>query len=162
MKSDAIEELFRKYYNDALLYLISLTGNVAIAEEMVSTAFFKALKTADGAIKDFKPWLLKVCRNIFLSHCRAKKRYVELNENIPDRNESAIEKVIRNEDYRALYRAIGLLPEGQKEAVTLYYFEGLSVKEIAEITGKSAEGVKVSMYRARENLKKIMEVDYGI
>ena len=44
MKSDAIEELFRKYYNDALLYLISLTGNVAIAEEMVSTAFFKALK----------------------------------------------------------------------------------------------------------------------
>ena len=114
MKSDAIEELFRKYYNDALLYLISLTGNVAIAEEMVSTAFFKALKTADGAIKEFKPWLLKVCRNIFLSHCRAKKRYVELNENIPDRNESAIEKVIRNEDYRALYRAIGLLPEGQK------------------------------------------------
>ena len=63
----------------------------------------------------------------------------------------------RKEEYRSLYRAIELLPGAQKEAVTLFYFSGLSVKAISEITGKSETNTKVLLCRAREKLKKIME-----
>ena len=58
MKNDVVEELFVKYYNDALLYVLSLSGNKAFAEDAVSTAFFKGLRRGDGEIKSFKPWLM--------------------------------------------------------------------------------------------------------
>ena len=56
-----------------------------------------------------------------------------------------------------LYRAISLLPDAQKEAVTLFYFSGLSVQSISEITGKSETNTKVLLCRAREKLRKILE-----
>ena len=55
MKSDVIEELFLRYYNDALLYALSLTKNKAQAEDVVSAAFYKALRGKDEEIKNFKP-----------------------------------------------------------------------------------------------------------
>ena len=48
MKNDVVEELFIKYYNDALLYVLSLSRNKALAKDAVSTAFFKALRGGDA------------------------------------------------------------------------------------------------------------------
>ena len=156
MKHDAIEELFLKYYNDALLYTLSLTKNPLLAEEIVSDAFYTALKTADNEVRSFKAWLLKVCRNLFLNGWRKSRRLTELNENIQDSGEDLLDGIIRKEEYRALYRAISLLNENYKEIITLFYFEDLSVKDIAMVTGKSEAVVKVSLFRGREALKKIL------
>ena len=68
-----------------------------------------------------------------------------------------IESIIRKEEYRSLYRAIELLPDTQREAVLLFYFSGLPIKTIAEVTGKSETNTKVLLCRARERLRKIME-----
>ena len=51
-----------------------------------------------------------------------------------------------------------LLPQTQAEVITLFYFERLSVKEIAGITGKTPDNVKVILCRARESLRKKLEV----
>ena len=150
MKNDVVEELFVKYYNDALLYVLSLSGNKALAEDAVSTAFFKALRGGDGEIKSFKPWLMKVCRNVCFDMLKHRKRYAAIDEN-------AVDKIIRDERYKALYRAIALLPDTQKEAVLLFYFEELRIKDIAGVTGKTEDYVKVLLYRARENMKNILE-----
>ena len=159
MKPDVIDQLFSQYYNEALLYTISLCKNRTVAEDIVSNAFFKALTLSDDSIRDFKPWLLTVCRNEFISICRKNSRFTgdEIPEDLADSREEVIESVIRKEEYRSLYRAIELLPDAQKEAVTLFYFSGLSVKAISEITGKSETNTKVLLCRAREKLKKIME-----
>ena len=156
MKHDVIEELFSKYYNDALLYTLSLTKNHLMAEGIVSDAFYTALKTADGEIESFKAWLLKVCRNLFLNSLRKTKRLSELDENISDENKSLLEEIIRKDEYRALYHAISLLNPTYKEAITLFYFENLTLKEIAEVLGKRETVVKVTLYRGREALKKIL------
>lgn len=157
MKHDIIEELFSKYYNDTLLYTLSLTKNYPLAEEIVSDAFYTALKTADGEVSNFKAWLLKVCRNLFLNRLRKDKRLEELDENMADVSESALESIIRKEEYRALYHAISLLNSSYKEVITLFYFEDLSIKDIALVTGKSEAVVKVALFRGREALKKILE-----
>ena len=94
MKQDVIEELFIKYYNDALLYTLSLTKNYPLAEEIVSDAFYTALKTADE-VHNFKAWLLKVCRNLFLNSLRKSKRTEELDEEMADKSESVLERIIR-------------------------------------------------------------------
>ena len=161
MKSDIIDQLFSQYYNEALLYTISLCRNRTVAEDIVSDAFFKALTLADNSIRDFKPWLLTVCRNEFISACRKSSRFTgeEIPEDLPDDREEVIEGIIRREEYRSLYRAIGLLPDAQKEVVTLFYFSGLPIRSISDITGKSETNIKVLLCRAREKLRKIMEED---
>ena len=67
------------------------------------------------------------------------------------------EIVIEDEEYRALYRAIALLNDNYREVILLYYFDELSVSEIAGITGQTVQNVKVLMYRARMKLKEILE-----
>ena len=161
MKSDVIDQLFSQYYNEALLYTISLCRNRTVAEDIVSNAFFKALTLSEDSIRAFKPWLLAVCRNEFISICRKNSRFTgeEIPEDLADDQEEVIEGIIRKEEYRSLYRAIGLLPDTQKEVVTLFYFSRLSIKSISEITGKSETNVKVLLCRARDKLRSIMEED---
>lgn len=161
MKSDIIDQLFSQYYNEALLYSISLCKNRTVAEDIVSNAFFKALGMADDSIRDFKPWLLTVCRNEFISLCRKERRFTgeDIPEDYFDDREEVIEGIIRKEEYRSLYRAIDLLPDTQREAVMLFYFSGLPIKSISEIIGKSETNTKVLLCRAREKLRKIMEGD---
>ena len=161
MKPDVVDQLFSEYYNEALLYTVSLCRNRTVAEDIVSTAFFKALVMSDDSIRDFKPWLLTVCRNEFLDICRRDRRFTgeEIPEDLEDNREEIIESIIRKEEYRSLYRAIGLLPDAQKEAIMLFYFSSLPVKEIAGIMEKSETNIKVLLCRARERLRKIMEED---
>ena len=161
MKTDIIDQLFSQFYNEALLYTISLCKNRTIAEDIVSNAFYKALTLADDSIRDFKPWLLTVCRNEYINICRKSSRFTgeEIPEDLADDREEVIEGIIRKEEYRSLYRAIGLLPDTQKEVVTLFYFSGLPIKSISEITGKSETNIKVLLCRARDTLRTIMEED---
>lgn len=158
MKSDAIEALFKKHYNEALLYMLSLCKDRSTAEEIVSDAFFKALETSDGEIRNFKSWLLTVCRNLFYNEQRRRRHHEELSDELSDERDALIDEIIRRDDYRALYRAIGLLPQIQAEVITLFYFDGLSVAEISSVTGKTADHVKVILFRAREALRKKLEV----
>ena len=160
MRSDAVEELFKAHYNDAYLYTLTITKNAQEAEDIVSVAFFRALNTADKKIRDFKPWLLRVCRNEIYTRSRKSKKVTALEGDVADEAENAVEKVIRDEEYRALHKAIGLLPENLREILLLFYFEEMSVKEIADIVGKTEVNVRVSLYRGREELKKLLEAIY--
>ena len=74
-----------------------------------------------------------------------------------DDSEELIDQIIRNEEYKALYHAIGHLPKEQNEVVTLFYFENLPIRSICEIMGKKEPAVKVLLYRARKNLRKFLE-----
>ena len=159
MKPDIIDQLFSQYYNEALLYTISLCRNRTVAEDIVSDAFFKALSMSDDAVRDFKPWLLTVCRNEFISSCRRSRRFTgeEIPEDLADDREEVIDSIIRREEYRSLYRAIELLSDTQREAVMLFYYSGLPIKSISEIIGKSETNTKVLLCRAREKLRTILE-----
>ena len=102
---------------------------------------------------------MTVCRNEFISICRKSRRFTgeDVPEDLPDSREEVVDGIIRKEEYRSLYRAIDLLPDAQREAILLFYFSGLPIKSISEITGKSEANTKVLLCRAREKLKTIME-----
>ncbi len=157
MKTDVIEELFAKYYNDALLYTLSLTKNRMFAEEIVANSYFKAIKSIDYKINNFKPWLIKVCRNEYLLNLRKNKKLTQLDEKLRNEGQEIVDRIIKNEEYRALYNAISLLNTSQKEVLTLFYFEDMSIQDIANITGKNQNVIKVTLFRARENLKNILK-----
>ncbi len=61
------------------------------------------------------------------------------------------------EDSAALFKALDKLPPNQKTAFILSKIEGLSNKEISEIIGVSLSSVESLMFRAKQNLRKILE-----
>lgn len=160
MKSDILAELYAEYHSHALLYVYSLCKSPELAEDIVATAFFKALTTADNEVNNFKAWLLTVCRNEYYSHCRKHKKFnfTELHETSATDSVDIADRIIKNEQYRALYRAISLIPDDQREVIVLFYFSELSVKEISQSIGKTESNTKVLLHRARKSLKNILEV----
>ncbi len=157
MKNDTLERLFAKYYNEAKLYVASLCHDASLADEIVSSSFYKAFVKIDDAKGSFKYWLLKVCRNSYYDYLRKNKRLTQLSEKLSDDTEDLAERLIKQEEYVALYRAITLLKENQREVIELFYFSEMSVAEIAGIMEQSTNNVKVLLYRARMRLKEILE-----
>lgn len=94
---------------------------------------------------------------MFLNSRRKRKRLTALDENITDERDRVLGKIVKDENYRSLYRAIDLLPENLKEVILLFYFEELKINEIADMLGKSENNVKVMLYRGREQIKQILE-----
>ena len=156
MKSTAWENLFRKYYNEALLYVFSFCHNRALAEDLVQEAYMRAIRSIDEEKDSFKFWLFKVCRNLYFDTLRKNKKVEAITSDMPS-NESLVDDVIQKDEYRALYKAISLLKDDFREIVRLYYFDSMSVKEIASIVDESVDNVKIKLYRARLKLKDIME-----
>lgn len=157
MKNDALEKLYEKYYSDAKFYILSMCRDPATADDVVAEAFFRAFTTIDEEKDSFRFWLLKVCRNCYIDYLRRSNRLTELSDDTPSGGEELAAGLIKKEEYRALYRAISLLKKNYKEIILLYYFEGLTVNEIASVTGQTTENVKVQMYRARIKLKELLE-----
>lgn len=156
MKSTAWENLFKRYYNEALLYVYSFCHNRTLAEDIVQEAYVRAIRSIDEEKDGFKFWLLKVCRNCYFDALRKNKKLEAIENDIPS-SDSLVDDVIQKEEYRALYKAVSLLKDSYQEVVRLYYFDSMSVKEIASIIGESADNVKIQLYRARLKLKELLE-----
>lgn len=161
MERKEIENMFRIYYSEALLYTCALTHHSQDAEDIVQHAFLKALETAEGTIREFKPWLFRVCRNEWLRMIRKRKR-----EDVDE--EKALEKavdsaplpegeLIREEEYRALYRELMALSPEKREVLELYYFSDCSIREIAKVVDRTESNVKTMLSRARAELRERLE-----
>lgn len=156
MKSTAWENLFKRYYNEALLYVYSFCHNRTLAEDIVQEAYVRAIRSIDEEKDGFKFWLLKVCRNCYFDALRKNKKLEAIENDMPS-SDSLVDDVIQKEEYRALYKAVSLLKDSYQEVVRLYYFDSMSVKEIASIIGESSDNVKIQLYRARLKLKELLE-----
>lgn len=79
-----------------------------------------------------------------------------LNRRACAKAESVEDTVLRNIEYEQLHQAISMLTETQQRRLKLYYFQGLTDKQIAEIEGCSISAVGGSIFAAIENIKKIL------
>lgn len=158
MKNETLERLIKKYYNEALLYVFSFCHNRALAEDIVQEAFMRAFRSIDEEKDGFKFWLFKVSRNCYFDYLRKQKHLSDVEVEIVD-DSDLVDSLIKKDEYKALYGAISLLKDSYREVVRLFYFDGMSVKEIADITDSSVDNVKVQLYRARIKLKELLEVE---
>ena len=94
-----------------------------------------------------KTWLIKIVMNECYAIMRKEKRIISLDDYQMD------DKAAEQEDYSELYEAIFKLPEPVKLCVTLYYLEGYSVKEVAQILDITESAVKNRLLKARAVLK---------
>lgn len=118
----------------------------------------KAYLSLPDEIPSFRYWLLRVCRNLWIDHFRREKRLVsgEAMANLSDHT-SPETIYLSNERQRTLWNAIATLSPPDRELVTLHYFSGLPLNEIAALMGKSHAAVRQRMVRLRAALKQRME-----
>ena len=123
----------------------------------MAEAFVKAYLSLPDEIPSFQYWLFRVCRNLWLDHCRRNKHLSdEPPPEIPDH--TTPETVfLKNEQQRALWNAINTLSPLDRELLTLHYFAGLPLKEAAQVLGKNYPAARQRMVRLRAILKQRME-----
>ena len=121
-----------------------------MAEGSLSVKAFAKLHTLQND-RYGKTWLIRILINECYITMRREKRIVSL-EDYPSE-----EKAAEREDYSDLYQAIIRLPQDIRICVTLYYIEGYSVKEVAQLLEVTESTVKNRLARARRRLRNDLE-----
>ncbi|HEM6554743.1 TPA: sigma-70 family RNA polymerase sigma factor [Streptococcus suis] len=102
-----------------------------------------------------RAWLYRSAVRAYIDKYRRDKRYHEILQKEFFRREDLL--VYDQEGYEELYQAVADLPEKYQQVIDLYYFQDMSVKEVAHILGTGQSWVKIILYRGRKQLRKILE-----
>ncbi|MDE6486141.1 MAG: RNA polymerase sigma factor [Muribaculaceae bacterium] len=141
-------------------YLTALCcGDSQLADDIAQETLVKAYVGCDGfrdAAK-FDAWIHRIAYNTFISSRRAARHDASVEEARHVVADGA--GADRTFDYEALYFALGQLPGHERSAILLYYMEGYSVKEIAEITDSRQETVRQHLSRGRVHLRGMLQKD---
>jgi len=159
LDKDILEELYKKYYNTAYLYTLSLCKSKELAEDIIADAFVKAFVSLNEA-KSFKYWLLVVCRNLWIDSLRKQKKLskLPLEDIVLESGDEKLDyKLLLTERNRYIYTSISKLSETYKEVLILFYYGELSIAEISKLTKITPMNVKTLLHRGRKKLKEILE-----
>ncbi len=156
---DALEALYERYKDEAYRTACLITGKRSEGEDLTQEAFVSCAQSI-GSLKDgskFRSWLLKSLTRASWKYCRKAKRETPVPEFFDNtETESALSEVLRTEEQRRLYEALGNLDEKRRTVIVLYYFDELSVKETAKALGVSEGTVKSRLFSARRSLRKAL------
>ena len=138
-----------------LLYLCC--GNEEEANDIAQDALVKAyLSSACYQEKGkFRSWLFKIAHNTFLNHKASCQTTESIDEARTLVSSTAADASFEHQD---LYLALRTLPPKERSAITLFYLNGYSIKEIAAITDTSEDAVKKQLSRGRDQLKEKLKL----
>ncbi len=155
-----IERAYTQHAREVYRYLLSLSHNADLAEELTQETFFRAMRTMkhyDGTCK-LSVWLCQIAKHLWYQwlakHSRQKQ--VELTEEIPGRD-SPESLIMERMDKWALYQAIHALPEPMREVVHMRLTGEFSFREMGEILGKNENWARTTFYRAKQKIVEHME-----
>jgi len=155
-RQSAFGELVKRYQAMAYGCAYALLGNFDDAEELCQEAFIQAY-TSLGNLKEakkFPSWLRSITRNVCISFIRQKRKLRSFEEAVRKRESpTPAEQCQRRELSSQLMEAVNTLSERNRLLVTLFYLDGLSYKEIGDFLEVPPNTVKVTLRRARQQLK---------
>lgn len=153
------EQIYSEHFSGVYKYVLSLSQNEAIAEEITQETFFKAMRNIDkfnGTCKLYV-WLCRIAKNTYFSLYRKRKRHVSsLDANLPAETDIETDYLDRDATKR-LHVLLHNLSEPYKEVLTLRIFGELPFSQIGELFGKSDSWARLVFYRAKKQLQGGME-----
>ena len=158
MNKELLNRLYQRYYREIYLYLLSLSKNRAVAEDLLQETFLKAILSLPDSHGNTRAWLYMVARNLYFNQ-RKKDQHLTLTDESEalSAEDDLLEQVISDEKRKLLYQGLSRLEERKREVLQMQYFGGLSQKEIAAVLHLTPEHVRVLAYRARKELRNWME-----
>jgi RNA polymerase sigma factor (sigma-70 family) len=149
--------LFERHHLGLFRYLMQLSRNRALSEDLTQEVFFRVLKYAGTYDPDlpFSVWLYRMGRNAFFDTLRSRSAEPLSAEVLEIRSREPMPEEIftRKEDRQLLEEALQTLSQEKREVLVLSRFHDLRYHEIAKILKCEVGTVKVRVYRALRELR---------
>ena len=165
----AFEQLYDRHAPVLYAMLLRILSNPEDAQEVLQEAFVKAWNDAtryDPSRGSEMAWLISIARSRGIDRIRSRKVRWDREKDAARDNSirsaavegmAAIDAVVATEEQRAVRRALAQIPEAQRQALEMAYFDGLSQSEIAEKLATPLGTIKtrmqLGMRKMRETLR---------
>jgi RNA polymerase sigma-70 factor (ECF subfamily) len=151
--------IYDRYVDRIYAFAMRQTGDDAIAKDVTSATFEKALRSI-GRYQwrgvSVGAWLYRIAHNEIVQHYRHDHLVVQLPALL--RSDMDVERhVQRRQESEALFAALGRLSAADQELIVLRFLEALSSAEVAEILGCSLPNVYLRLHRALNRFRKEFE-----
>jgi RNA polymerase sigma-70 factor (ECF subfamily) len=156
-EKQAFAVLVKRYERQVRAVALDVLGDYHSAADVSQEAFVKAYERIAGLRKPkaFGPWLMKITRRIAFDSARRKPKETQLEPKIVTSIEGPNGQL--DENKQRLLAAVVKLPKSEKQVVMLRYLDNNSVKDVADIVGRSVGTVTKQLSRAHKHLRKILE-----
>jgi RNA polymerase sigma-70 factor (ECF subfamily) len=161
--AEAFGLVYDRYVDQIYRYLYYRVGSHALAEDLTSETFLRALRRIDSFTytgKDIGAWFTTIARNLVTDHVKSSRFKLEVSTADmldADRGDDGIEtQVIEKLRDAALLDAVRRLKPEQQECIVLRFLQGLSVAETSGVMGRSEGAVKQLQLRAVRTLAKLL------
>ncbi|MEV7617469.1 RNA polymerase sigma factor [Streptomyces sp. NPDC089799] len=168
---DAYAELFDGYARTLYNHAFRMTGDWAVAEDVMSAAFLEAWRlrgTVDPEGGSLRPWLLGIATNIARNHCRGNRRYRAAAgaaaaaagaASVPDHAEEVAGRLDDRRRIAATLAQLSALRAPEREVLLLCVCEGLEYAEAARALGIPVGTVRSRLSRARTKLRRLADAE---
>lgn len=172
--AEAFGTLYDHYVELVYRYIYYRVGVHALAEDLTSDTFLRALRSMgdfNWRGKDFGAWLVTIARNLVADHFKSGRYRLEictadlLEPDLPELDrlaEGPERAVLDSMTHGVLLAAVRRLGSEQQECVMLRFMHGLSVAETALIMGKKTGAVKALQHRAVRSLARMLPRDLRV
>jgi len=155
----AFETLYRRHNDSLYRYLMRLSLHRDTADDLFQEAWGKIINSRQNyrPTAKFSTFLFRVAHNCFIDHIRKNKRHAAETHIDPDLYASSADEPDQTTERllarRRLDECLGRIPPEQRDAFLLYEEAGLSIDEIALVTGVNRETAKSRLRYAAGKLK---------
>ena len=152
---DMMSILFDRYHVRIFNFLLKMTRDRDISQDITQEVFYKAIKYRKSYKKGkFSSWIYTIARNIFSDHYKNQKnkeqRLDEIEYKIEEEECNGVQK---SEIKEQLDSALEQLNQSDRTLIIMNRYQGIKYQEIAEITGSTEGAVKTKVHRAIHKLK---------
>lgn len=154
-----LEELYRDIKDNLYKYLMKLSGDSHIAEEIVQETFCRALEHILIDKRELSAaWFYTVARHQYFDYIKKQKKYkydVDFDKEIDHSRNDIDVNLIKSDEAVVIKKVLSELKDNYREILELREFKQLSYEEISKITGMNLVQVKVTLYRARSKFREL-------
>ena len=149
---------YDKYIDKIYRFIFLKVSSQEVAEDLTSEVFLRFWEKLNTKIniENIQAFLYQIARNLVVDHYREKGQAQLVSVDycqVPDQGAGLEEKAIIGSDIDRIKGVLAKINEDYREMIVWYYLDELSVPEIAQITEKSEEAVRVTIHRALNALK---------
>jgi RNA polymerase sigma-70 factor (ECF subfamily) len=168
-EASAFDGLYRLGAPRVRGFLLRLSGNAALADDLTQEAFLR-IHRARGSFEPGAaalPWFFAIARNVFLDHKRredTRRAFSAADRSTDHEARAEAPPDVRGDEVLAASETLDIvrttldqLTALQREAFVLVRFEGLSIAEAAQVLGATEAAVKIRAFRAYEALRAALE-----
>lgn len=151
------QQIYSLYFQDVYKYMLALSRDPGLAEEITQETFFKAIKSLDSFQGQCRlyVWLCQIAKNTYRTYLK-KRREPESGEEEAFAG-SLEEMMLDKESAFQIHQALHNLPEPYKEVFSLRVLGELPFRQIGLLFGKTENWARVTYHRARLKIKEELE-----